>query len=60
MTTNIKFSEQESDFLKRFSIERTGKKNIAGAIRIILMERMNKNCKCLNAIEVISPQHLKQ
>lgn len=46
MTTNIKFTPQEYDYLKKISVERTGKKNIAGAIRIILMEQMKKKCKC--------------
>lgn len=46
MQTNIKFSKEEYDYLTKLSIARTGKKNISAAVRILIIDSINKKCKC--------------
>ena len=46
-TVTVQLEKEAYDFLKKFSLERSGKVNLSSGIRVLIKERMDKKCKCL-------------
>lgn len=46
-TVTVQLQDDAHAFLKKFSLEKTGRENLSSAIRILINERQTKKCKCL-------------
>lgn len=46
-TITAQLDDKQYEFLKAFSLEKTGKENINSAIRLLINERESNKCKCV-------------
>lgn len=46
VTITAQLEDEQHEFLKSFSLEKTGKENINSAIRLLIKERQSNKCKC--------------
>lgn len=46
ITITAQLEDEQHEFLKSFSLEKTGKENINSAIRLLIKERQSNKCKC--------------